>query len=68
MPGLSLAPTRAAYHSFRAILSAFSDVQVRAGIKPKDHARDNLAAIREASARNNLRKQLVREGKEWWGG
>jgi len=45
--------------SFLNPVNGIRDVQKRMGVAPRDHARNNLKAIREASNKNNLKKQLV---------
>lgn len=43
------------------------DAQVRAGVKPHDHARSNRDAVREASQLNALRKQQEKDAEKLQG-
>ncbi|GAX83094.1 hypothetical protein CEUSTIGMA_g10520.t1 [Chlamydomonas eustigma] len=41
------------------------DAQIRAGIKPPNHAKSNISAVKEQSSLNQLRKMAVQEEKSF---
>ena len=49
-------------------VNGIRDLQIRQGIKPVNHAKSNVHAVREASRFNALRKQAEEEMEKLQGG